>query len=158
MQGQQGSFRIPGSCTSSADCNFLVTYQPLGGDRVVFEMSGRNNWAGIGFSNDDQMVNSFDTTLTPVIHYCDNNNISSNSASCGAWIYVWGRYHRFFISSGITSLMSGFLAWGKLKQWKTFWAQVWICMELVTYTCSASSDFSILSPTQTCSFASATKH
>ena len=55
---QQGSFRFPDSCTSSADCKFLVTYQTSGEDKVVFEISGKNNWAGVGFSDDNEMVNN----------------------------------------------------------------------------------------------------
>jgi len=55
---QQGSFRFPDSCTSSADCDFLVTYQASGDNNVLFELSGKGNWAGVGFSEDNQMVNN----------------------------------------------------------------------------------------------------
>ena len=51
----QGSFRIPDSCSSSDDCDFLVTYQRIG-DTVEFELSGRAGWAGVGFSDDQNMV------------------------------------------------------------------------------------------------------
>ena len=52
---QQGSFRFPDNCLD-ADCHFLVTYQASGNNRVVFELRGRGNWAGVGFSDDNQMV------------------------------------------------------------------------------------------------------
>ncbi len=52
-----GSFEIPDSCTSSADCDFLVTYQKVGGN-VTFELSGKAGWAGVGFSDDRNMVSS----------------------------------------------------------------------------------------------------
>ena len=52
---QQGSFRFPDNCPD-ADCDFLVTYQASSFDRVVFELKGRGNWAGVGFSGDNQMV------------------------------------------------------------------------------------------------------
>ena len=52
---QQGSFRFPDNC-SDADCHFLVTYQASGNNSVVFELRGRGNWAGVGFSDDNQMV------------------------------------------------------------------------------------------------------
>ena len=52
---QQGSFRFPDNCPD-ADCQFLVTYQASGNNSVVFELRGRGNWAGVGFSDDNQMV------------------------------------------------------------------------------------------------------
>ena len=52
----QGSFRIPDSCSSSDDCDFLVTYQTIN-NTVEFELSGsRPGWAGVGFSDDENMV------------------------------------------------------------------------------------------------------
>ena len=52
---QQGSFRFPDNC-SDADCHFVVTYQASGNNSVVFELRGRGDWAGVGFSDDNQMV------------------------------------------------------------------------------------------------------
>ena len=56
---QQGSFRFPDNCPD-ADCDFLVTYQASSDDneKVVFELRGRGNWAGVGFSEDNQMVSN----------------------------------------------------------------------------------------------------
>ena len=54
---QQGSFRFPDNCPY-ADCDFLVTYQGSGFDRVVFELRGRGDWAGVGFSDNTQMVSN----------------------------------------------------------------------------------------------------
>ncbi|CAH3043686.1 unnamed protein product, partial [Porites lobata] len=51
---QQGSFRFPDNCPD-ADCDFLVNYQASGDNSVVFELRGRGNWAGVGFSDDNQM-------------------------------------------------------------------------------------------------------
>ncbi|CAH3191431.1 unnamed protein product [Porites evermanni] len=51
---QQGSFRFPDNCPD-ADCDFLVTYQASGANSVVFELRGRGNWVGVGFSEDNQM-------------------------------------------------------------------------------------------------------
>ena len=56
---QQGSFRFPDNCPD-ADCDFLVTYQASGDDRVVFGLRGRGNWAGVGFSDDENMVSNVD--------------------------------------------------------------------------------------------------
>ena len=56
---QQGSFRFPDNCPD-ADCDFLVTYQASGANSVVFELRGRGNWAGVGFSGDNQMVSNVD--------------------------------------------------------------------------------------------------
>ena len=56
---QQGSFRFPDNCPD-ADCDFLVTYQASGDNSVVFELRGRGNWAGVGFSDDNQMVSNVD--------------------------------------------------------------------------------------------------
>jgi len=53
----QGSFRIPDSCSSSDDCDFLVTYQRIG-DTVEFELSGKAGWAGVGFSDDQNMADT----------------------------------------------------------------------------------------------------
>ncbi|CAH3191432.1 unnamed protein product [Porites evermanni] len=54
---QQGSFRFPDNCPD-ADCQFLVTYQASGNNSVVFELRGRGNWAGVGFSDDNQMADT----------------------------------------------------------------------------------------------------
>ena len=54
---QQGSFRFPDNCPD-ADCDFLVTYQGSGFDQVVFELRGRGEWAGVGFSDNTQMVSN----------------------------------------------------------------------------------------------------
>ena len=54
---QQESFRFPDNCPD-ADCDFLVTYQGSGFDRVVFELRGRGEWAGVGFSDNTQMVSN----------------------------------------------------------------------------------------------------
>ena len=54
---QQGSFRFPDNCPD-ADCGFLVTYQASGDNSVVFELRGRGNWAGVGFSDDNLMVSN----------------------------------------------------------------------------------------------------
>ena len=56
---QQGSFRFPDNCPD-ADCDFLVTYQASGANSVVFDLRGRGNWAGVGFSDDNQMVSNVD--------------------------------------------------------------------------------------------------
>ena len=56
---QQGSFRFPDNC-QDADCDFLVTYQASGANSVVFELRGRGNWVGVGFSGDNQMVSNVD--------------------------------------------------------------------------------------------------
>ncbi|CAH3043692.1 unnamed protein product [Porites lobata] len=66
---QQGSFRFPDNC-QDANCDFLVTYQASGEDSVVFELRGRGEWAGVGFSGDNQMpdtdilICSSDTSLS----------------------------------------------------------------------------------------------
>lgn len=49
----KGCFRFPESCTD--DCNFLVTYNATGGDKVEFELSGKGTWVAVGFSNDRGM-------------------------------------------------------------------------------------------------------
>ena len=54
---QQGSFRFPDNCPD-ADCDFLVTYEASGDNSVVFGLRGRGNWAGVGFSEDNQMVSN----------------------------------------------------------------------------------------------------
>ena len=56
---QQGSFRFPDNC-QDADCDFLVTYQASGANSVVFDLRGRGNWAGVGFSDDEFMVSNVD--------------------------------------------------------------------------------------------------
>ena len=65
---QQGSFRFPDNCPD-ADCDFLVTYQASGANSVVFELRGRGNWAGVGFSGDNQMVSNVDLVD---LHNCMN--------------------------------------------------------------------------------------
>ena len=65
---QQGSFRFPDNC-QDADCNFLATYQASGDNSVVFELTGRGNWAGVGFSDDENMVSNVDLVD---LHNCIN--------------------------------------------------------------------------------------
>ena len=54
---KQGSFRFPDNCTDE-DCDFLVTYEASSDNSVVFELRGRGNWAGVGFSDDNLMVSN----------------------------------------------------------------------------------------------------
>lgn len=52
----KGCFRSPQSCTTSDNCDFLVTYRPTNSTHVEFELSGRDDWIAVGFSNDRRMV------------------------------------------------------------------------------------------------------
>ena len=52
----KGCFRSPQSCTTSDNCDFLVTYRPTNSTHVEFELSGRGAWIAVGFSNDRRMV------------------------------------------------------------------------------------------------------
>ena len=45
---------FPDSCTN--DCDFLVTYNVTGSNKVEFELSGKGAWVAVGFSNDRLMV------------------------------------------------------------------------------------------------------
>ena len=50
----------PSDCTSSSDCNYLVTYKPVGDDEVEFEISAKDQWAAIGFNKQkNEMVSDF---------------------------------------------------------------------------------------------------
>ena len=47
----------PESCTSSSDCQYLVTIKPVGGEDsddgvVEFELSARGQWVSIGFNSE----------------------------------------------------------------------------------------------------------
>ncbi|CAH3148519.1 unnamed protein product, partial [Pocillopora meandrina] len=64
----KGCFRFPESCTD--DCNFLVTYNATGGDKVEFELSGKGTWVAVGFSDDREMTFFFaESTTTLSGHY-----------------------------------------------------------------------------------------
>ena len=56
----KGCFRFPESCDSSETCNFLVTYKVSTSDAVEFELSGKGSWVGVGFSEDQKMVNKYE--------------------------------------------------------------------------------------------------
>ena len=51
----KGCFSKPSSCSSSEDCDFLITYTPSD-EAVVFEMSSKGKWAALGFNKEGQMV------------------------------------------------------------------------------------------------------
>ena len=72
---QQGSFRFPDNCPD-ATCDFLVTYQASGDDSVVFELRGRGEWAGVGFSEDTNMVSNVDLVD---LNNCMDMHLHSNT-------------------------------------------------------------------------------
>lgn len=79
---QQGSFRFPDNC-QDADCDFLVTYQASGDKSVVFELRGKGNWAGVGFSGDNQMVSNVDLVdLNNCINICTETHVEIAFIEC----------------------------------------------------------------------------
>lgn len=53
----KGCFSFPESCTSSRDCNYLVTYVP-DKDGVTFNLSAKFGYVALGFNKDPGMVSS----------------------------------------------------------------------------------------------------
>lgn len=86
---QPGSFRFPDNCPD-ADCDFLVTYQASNDDneKVVFELRGRGNWAGVGFSGDQQMVSNLNLQNSTLKHLHLDTDLSRSSLGIKAWIKV----------------------------------------------------------------------
>ena len=56
----KGCFRSPQSCTTSDNCDFLVTYSATNSTHVEFELSGQGAWIAVGFSDDQNMVGYVD--------------------------------------------------------------------------------------------------
>ena len=53
----KGCYASPASCTTSENCDFLVTYNATKSlSRVDFELSGKGDWIALGFSDDQLMV------------------------------------------------------------------------------------------------------
>ena len=85
---QQGSFRFPDDC-QDADCDFLVTYQASGNESVVFELSGKGDWAGVGFSEDKFMVSNVDLQNCTSFYTVDlpSLTVEKKVANCSAAKY-----------------------------------------------------------------------
>ena len=97
---QQGSFRFPDNCPD-ADCDFLVTYQVSNDDneKVVFDLRGRGNWAGVGFSGDQQMVSNLNLQNSTLERLHWDTDLSRSSLGIKAWIkVVLGTYDSLAIS------------------------------------------------------------
>lgn len=54
----KGCFRSPQSCTTSDNCDFLVTYSATNSTHVEFELSGQGAWIAVGFSDDQNMADT----------------------------------------------------------------------------------------------------
>ncbi|XP_073240019.1 DOMON domain-containing protein FRRS1L-like [Porites lutea] len=54
----KGCYASPASCTSSENCDFLVTYNATNSTHVEFELSGKGDWIAVGFSDDRLMANT----------------------------------------------------------------------------------------------------
>ena len=51
-------FSVPEACTSSSDCDYLVTYKATADD-IEFELASKSSkWVAIGFNDDAEMVSS----------------------------------------------------------------------------------------------------
>ena len=51
----KGCYSLPSSCTGSADCNYLFTYQVSAGN-VTIEMSAKERWVSVAFNGEKLMV------------------------------------------------------------------------------------------------------
>ena len=51
----KGCYSLPSSCTGSADCNYLFTYQVSAGN-VTIEMSAKERWVSVAFNGEQLMV------------------------------------------------------------------------------------------------------
>ena len=54
----KGCYSLPSSCTGSADCNYLFTYQ-VSGESVTIEMSAKERWVSVAFNDKKFMVRIF---------------------------------------------------------------------------------------------------
>ncbi|XP_015762635.1 PREDICTED: ferric-chelate reductase 1-like isoform X3 [Acropora digitifera] len=52
----KGCFRSPEACTTSENCDFLITYAETNSGTVEFELSGNGNWIAVGFSDNQLMA------------------------------------------------------------------------------------------------------
>ncbi|XP_029198561.2 ferric-chelate reductase 1-like isoform X1 [Acropora millepora] len=52
----KGCFRSPETCTTSENCDFLITYAATNSGTVEFELSGNENWIAVGFSDNQEMA------------------------------------------------------------------------------------------------------
>ncbi|XP_044172751.1 DOMON domain-containing protein FRRS1L-like [Acropora millepora] len=52
----KGCFRSPETCTTSENCDFLITYAAMNSGTVEFELSGNENWIAVGFSDNQEMA------------------------------------------------------------------------------------------------------
>ncbi|XP_067036706.1 DOMON domain-containing protein FRRS1L-like [Acropora muricata] len=52
----KGCLRSPETCTTSENCDFLITYAATNSDTVEFELSGIEDWIAVGFSDNQLMA------------------------------------------------------------------------------------------------------
>ncbi|KAK2572857.1 Ferric-chelate reductase 1 [Acropora cervicornis] len=52
----KGCFRSPETCTTSENCDFLITYAATNSGTVEFELSGIEDWIAVGFSDNQLMA------------------------------------------------------------------------------------------------------
>lgn len=53
----KGCFFSPDSCTTSENCDFLITFNATN-STVLFELSGKGEWAAVGFSDNQLMADT----------------------------------------------------------------------------------------------------
>ncbi|CAH3191433.1 unnamed protein product, partial [Porites evermanni] len=68
----KGCYASPASCTTSENCNFLITYNATNSTHVEFELSGKGDWIAVGFSDDQLMVN------TDILMCVNNQSLSGH--------------------------------------------------------------------------------
>jgi len=87
----KGCYSLPSSCTGSADCNYLFTYQVSGGS-VTIEMSAKERWVSVAF-NDKKLMDKMDAIMCVTMgtnqaelrhyysrdHNVDRQNLAVNS-------------------------------------------------------------------------------
>ncbi|XP_068707880.1 uncharacterized protein [Montipora foliosa] len=54
----KGCFSSPEACTTSENCNFLITFNATNSNTVLFELSGVGDWVAVGFSDNQLMADT----------------------------------------------------------------------------------------------------
>ena len=83
----KGCFRSPQSCTTSDNCDFLVTYRATNSTHVEFELSGKGAWIAVGFSDDQNMVGYLVDQERKLIQY-QSYPLLNNDTSI-QWLNLW---------------------------------------------------------------------
>ena len=92
----KGCYASPASCTTSENCDFLVTYNATKSlSRVDFELSGKGDWIALGFSDDQLMVSCNVSRMHLYIFLILLSPWTSRDVTLGRYVWILSYLHAY---------------------------------------------------------------